>query len=379
MRIFIMTDGPGGQDGVRSGERERRSAETDDAPKVASGAPSETAHTAASTDAPVTPIATRPTRRLTKSLRRFFWMDERVDQARGAAYGRGRPGWDEYEFALALMADADQLGEPMDGKTSALLLYRAAAALMIRVQLLRVGMDPGPPATTDECWARLAAHPSAAAILGATGEEDRSFINSGLGLEGERLWAKLPKDQRARAALALRKFARRLGADIEADAKRLRRALLVRWLRILVAALAVGVAICLPLRASGRNLALHRPVTVVTPHPAYGTDPSKLVDGDRQNLGFHSIRAPNQHVTIDLGSVQRISRVVVYNRFDCCAERAVPIRLEVSTDGRSFQLAEERHEPFDRWEVELPGTMARALRLVDLRDDFFHLSEVEVY
>jgi hypothetical protein len=362
-RICIMTDGPGGQNEIGG-----------DASKVAPQVSSQTPHGEVAGSA-----ATPPRSRLTKSLRRFFWMDERVAQARTAAFGRGRPGWDEYAFASALMADADQLGEPVDGKTSALLLYRAAAALMVRAELMRVGMDPGSTATTEECWTRLAAHPSGVALLRAIPDEERSFIDSGLGLEGERLWAKLAKDQRARAMLALRKFGHRLAADLDAGASELRRALLVRWVRILIPVLAVGVAVWLPLRSLGSNIALHRPVAVVTSHPYFGTDPKQLVDGDRQNLGFHTIQAPNQHVTIDLGSVRRISRVVVYNRSDCCQERAVPLRLEVSKDAGSFQIVEERREPFDRWTVELPGTLARYVRLSDQRSDFFHLSEVEVY
>jgi hypothetical protein len=374
MRNSIMTDGPGGQNEMGGDERERGSAETGDAsqvaPETSSATPPGTAALAATA---------RSKSGLMRSLRRLFWMDERVAQARAAALRRGQPGWDEYAFAAALVADADQLGEPVDGKTSALLLYRAAAALLVRAELLRGGTDPGSAATTEECWTRFAAHPSGAAVLRAIPEEERSFIDAGLGLEGERLWAKLPKDQRGRAALALRKLGHRLAADLDAGARRLRRALLVRWLRIGVPVLAVGLAIWLPLRSLGGNLALHRPVTVVTSHPAFGTDPKQLVDGDRQNLGFHTIQAPNQNVTIDLGSVRRISRVVVYNRSDCCQERAVPLRLELSKDGKGFTIIEERHEPFDRWQVELPDTTARYVRLSDQKSDFFHLSEVEVY
>jgi hypothetical protein len=369
-----MTDGPSGQNEIGGDERERGTAENGDASKVTSEVSPEMSQGAAQVSA-----ANPPKRGFAKSLRRFFWMDERVAQARTAAFNRGQPGWDEYAFASALMADADQLGEPVDGKTSALLLHRAAAALLVRAELMRVGMDPGSAATTEECWTRLGAHPSGAAFLRAIPDEERSFIDAGLGLEGERLWAKLPKDQRARATLALRKLGHRLAADLDAGARRLRRVLLVRWLRILVPLVVVGVAIWLPLRSLGANMALHRPVTVVTSHPAFGTDPKQLVDGDRQNLGFHTIQAPNQQVTIDLGSVRRIHRIVVYNRSECCQERAVPLRLELSKDGRGFTIIEERHEPFDRWQVELPGTPARYVRLADQRSDFFHLSEVEVY
>ena len=61
------------------------------------------------------------------------------------------------------------------------------------------------------------------------------------------------------------------------------------------------------------------------------------MDGDLTNLGFHTIEAPNQNVTIDLGKVRRIFRVVVYNRADCCQQRAVPLKIEVSQDNKKFR------------------------------------------
>jgi hypothetical protein len=84
-------------------------------------------------------------------------------------------------------------------------------------------------------------------------------------------------------------------------------------------------------------------------------------------------------VTIDLQSVQRISRVVVYNRKDCCRERSLPLRLEVSVDGNTFQQLADRERDFAQWTVDLPGTDVRYLRLTHLREGFFHLAEVEVY
>jgi F5/8 type C domain. len=117
----------------------------------------------------------------------------------------------------------------------------------------------------------------------------------------------------------------------------------------------------------------------VTPHREHGRDPSLLVDGDLTNLGFHTIEAPNQNVTIDLGRVQRISRVVVYNRADCCQERAVPLKIEVSGDDGQFRQVAERKEHFEKWKADFPPTNARYVRLTDLAAAAFHLSEVEVY
>jgi hypothetical protein len=84
-------------------------------------------------------------------------------------------------------------------------------------------------------------------------------------------------------------------------------------------------------------------------------------------------------VTIDLGRAQRISRVVVYNRVDCCKERAVPMKIEVSKDGVQFRQVAERKEQFEKWKADFPSTDARYVRLIHLSAFAFHLSEVEVY
>jgi hypothetical protein len=128
------------------------------------------------------------------------------------------------------------------------------------------------------------------------------------------------------------------------------------------------------------NLARHRPVEVVTPNPLLAIDSNRLVDGDVRNLGFHTIDSvPNQRVTIDLGKVHSITKVVVYNRFDCCQYKAVPLRLELSEDGRAYRLIAERTEVFDRWDVDFSKTNARYVRLVNGSTYPFHLSEVQVY
>jgi hypothetical protein len=317
-------------------------------------------------------------------VRRFFWMNERMADARSLGYGPGNPGWEDFRLGRALLADADRLGESEEGQASSLVLLRAATGSMIRAQLARVGIDPGPTAPSDECWARLAEHPTVAPLAASITDDERVLVGSALGVQGDSVLARLPKNQIAHATRAMTKLARGLGAPMVAEAKSTGRVWLMRACRVAAAALIIACGVWLLTRETepadlGRNLALHRPVTVVTPHPDYGRDPSLLVDGDRTNLGFHTISAPNQHVTIDLGSVVRISRMVVYNRTDCCFDRVAPIRLEVSTDGKSFQQVTERQDLFDRWVVKLQGTTARYVRLTDLKNDYFHLAEVEVY
>jgi hypothetical protein len=70
----------------------------------------------------------------------------------------------------------------------------------------------------------------------------------------------------------------------------------------------------------------------------------------------------------------------VYNRTDCCEERLPPLILELSSDDKHYETVAQRNETFQRWDEHLPApTKCRYVRLVHPRDDFFHLSEVEVY
>jgi hypothetical protein len=315
-----------------------------------------------------------------QAVRRFFWLDERMAQARKDGYGPGSPGWDDFRFGRALLADADRLGEYEEGRASSLALLRAAAGSLIRAELARLGSDPGPTTASEACWTLLREHPGAPAVAKPLTDEERTLVGSVLG--GDGALARLPREQVASVTRALTKLGRGLAAPMVAESRRTRKIWLLRGLRLGAAALVIGLGVW-PLtreaEPTGPNLALHRPVTVVTPHPDYGRDSGALVDGDRTNLGFHTNAAPNQNVTIDLGSALLISRVVVYNRTDCCFDRAVPLVVEVSTDGQSFQRVAERSDVFDRWVAKLGGTTARYVRLTDLKNDYFHLAEVEVY
>ena len=318
---------------------------------------------------------------LWRLLRQFFWMDERMALSRRQSFAPGQAGWEEYELGRAAQVGASQLGESEEGGGSALLLDRAAVTLLIRAYLARAGRELGPTPAGEEYCARLAELPAGGPLLGSLSDEQRGLVASALDGHGEALLAKLPPAQRGLVAGAMACLAKGLCEPLDRDVRRVGGVLFLRWLKTSVALLvAIGGLTLAIVKVTARpNLALHRPVTVVTPHPEHGRDSSLLVDGDVTNLGFHTIDAANQNVTIDLGRVQRISRVVVYNRSDCCKERAVPLKIEVSEDGGKFRKVAERKEQFDKWKADFPSTKARYVRLTDMSTAAFHLAEVEVY
>ena len=154
---------------------------------------------------------------------------------------------------------------------------------------------------------------------------------------------------------------------------------------------------------SDKNLARNRPVTAssiggYTPTPLPGRGRlSRLVDGvtvERSQPGVewaHGMYAGGTEsqvhpwITVDLGRTRTLSKVVVYNRSDCCwGLRDVPVALQVSDDNRTFATVATRDQPFSDdypWRQALHGARGRYVRLWGPEETpkELVLSEIEIY
>jgi hypothetical protein len=195
---------------------------------------------------------------------------------------------------------------------------------------------------------------------------------------------KLSGDEREAFAESVHDLVMRLAEPLEFEANRLGRALFARWSRVVLAVLIVGGALFwtgnkIASKFAKPDLALHRPVTVSSQFPGQGTDHTLLVDGDHDNLGFHTNIDPQSWVTIDLGAVKKFDKIVVYNRADGYEERAVPIKIEVSNDNVHWKQIAERKDVFDKWTAKHLHAEGRYVRLKNTPPNYFHLAEVEIY
>jgi hypothetical protein len=205
-----------------------------------------------------------------------------------------------------------------------------------------------------------------------------------LGPERDATMAKLDDEQRESFASGLHELVMRLAEPLEFEAHRLGRALFARWSRVLAVALVLILAVAfsgkwLNKKLGRPNLALHASVSVSSQFPGQGTDHALLVDGDPDTLGFHTLEAGQQWVVLDLGKVQKFDKIVVYNRPDGYEDRAVPLKVEVSTDGQNYTQVIERKETFDKWTGKGLKAEGRYVRLKNNAGNFFHLAEVELY
>lgn len=160
-----------------------------------------------------------------------------------------------------------------------------------------------------------------------------------------------------------------------------------KWVRRMRAT-AVGVALLVVVGKGAKaafelpNLALNKPVSVSSRHPAATTNESAVVDGTvSESYGVHTSVDNPAWVMIDLQSAYAVQRVVIHNRRDGWSDDSLPLVLEVSLDATTFTPVgrkEGSFSPFNPWEVRLNGMCTRYIRVRGDRRGFVALSEIEV-
>jgi hypothetical protein len=160
----------------------------------------------------------------------------------------------------------------------------------------------------------------------------------------------------------------------------LRRQRFVRSASAIVALLATigGGGFAAKRAVEGPELASGKPFVASSVSDSFGltgrTNEPALFD-----LFYHTLEEDNPWVKIDLERVERVGKVTVRNRVDCCGERAIPLVIEASVDGDSWTELARRAEPFYEWTASFPQTKARFLRLSVPRRTPMHLSRVFVW
>jgi len=317
-------------------------------------------------------------------LNRFLWMGARVAEARAKTFGPDQPGFACFDLARRLCDDIIEVGQTGKSSLAVLLLECDQVGLLIRAHLEREGLASGAGPLGEAGWANALKVPVVAAALAMLTGAQIATLTELLGPGRDASLAKVTLEDREAFASAVHGLAAALSEPLEFEAYRLWRALFERWLRIgaaaVVVAVLLGVAgLWLDKKFSKPNIALHRPVTISSQYATEGKDHSLLVDGNRENIGFHTESGGQQWVVIDLGSVRTFNKVVVYNRVNCCQERATPMKLEVSKDNVTFKLLRERKETFDKWTAKGLHAEGRYVRLSNTPPNYFHLAEVEIY
>jgi len=332
--------------------------------------------------APVSPTPSAPPPKRSGWLARVLWASGRVAEARKTSYGPGKPGFEWYALARQLGDEVIKLGENRRASWAAMMLEGAAIGYLVRAYLERAGHPVG-TSLGEVDWRMVTQLPETTEAWAQVSPHQQSLLISMMGVDRDVVMGRLSEKEREVFALGLHQLAEALAAPLHTEANRLGLALVSRWTRVAV----VGVVLAAGLglggnwlvgKLSGPNIALHKTVTTSSQFPWDGKEPAKLVDGDTDNMGFHTNNDGQQWVVIDLGSVKKFDKIIVYNRPEY-QDRAVPLKVEVSKDGQDYKQIAERKETFDRWKVKGLRSEGRYVRFKNPPGNYLHLSEVEIY
>jgi hypothetical protein len=240
-------------------------------------------------------------------------------------------------------------------------------------------------------WALLSQRPKAEPISPEQlwAETDRSSLQTVAGNEGEFAYLAIAmratfielaegtdEAQRARA-VQLRRVANRLVTNAQRVLWRVEWAKLKRFVRL-------AIAVLVPLFAliwfwpAKVDLAKGTPWHV----SSIGTEchPEKSdCGGVKTDILFHTRLEKEPWVEYDFGTPVQFSSLTIRNRTDFGPERAVPLVVEVSNDGKSYTEVVRREDSFAVWKPSFTRQRARYLRLRVARESILHLEAVKVH
>ncbi len=197
-------------------------------------------------------------------------------------------------------------------------------------------------------------------------------------------YADLPSDDQLRWARKLRIVAEGLLYGIEVSSGRysppwLSRALRVGLLILLVGGIGWGAVSVREWMVELDNIARGKPWTTSSSYATAACRSPAQKCPESPSFFFHTNEENQPWIELDLGTIQPFSSVKVKNREDCCSDRAVPLLLEVSSDGKQWKQLARKNDVFTTWTAEFASVEARWVRLRLARKGMLHLTGVDIY
>jgi hypothetical protein len=97
---------------------------------------------------------------------------------------------------------------------------------------------------------------------------------------------------------------------------------------------------------------------------------------DPESMAFCTDAEDGPWIEFDFGKPTRFSSMTIENRRDCCADRAVPLIVEVRSDGSEYREVIRRAQVFKVWSPTFQPVSARFVRLRVPRKTLLHLKTV---
>jgi hypothetical protein len=315
-----------------------------------------------------------------KRLLEWFWQGSALARARACLPRRGERAfvWAARAKHSDALAHAAWTTPELGGEAAASELYRQAAYWSL-CQLNREELEGAASHEySDAVWAKLNDRILSTVVEDA---DERAEFRASLSRADFVYFGELPADEQTAACLKLRNLSMALLESAAEDRRDYVQAGMRRVYRmgallgVLCAAIITVVVLTRP-----PNLALGAAWKTSSDYGVPGCTSPEQSCSKNNGYFFHtSVEDKDSWVEFDLGPSKRVSRVVLDNRSDCCAERAIPLAIEVSNAEGHWQKVAERDTPFSRWSAKFPPVLARRVRVHLLHSGPLHLEHVSIF
>lgn len=175
-------------------------------------------------------------------------------------------------------------------------------------------------------------------------------------------------------AVRMRAFVEGLLWNADASRRRLDQLLVFRLFRlILVAAALLLLGFGVFKITRGPNLAAGKPWKTSSRWTGCSADPT--CEGI---LLFHTVEEKEPWAELDLLKPHTIHSIEVKNRVECCADRIVPLVVEVSLDGKQWTEVGRQKDQFTTWTAKFPPRSVRYIKLHIARVSTLHIRDLIV-
>ncbi|HEX5101122.1 MAG TPA: discoidin domain-containing protein [Polyangiaceae bacterium] len=343
--------------------------------------------------APAPPVARGPSR-----LRRFFewfWLGRAMAELR--AQGRvGSPralellrrAWRSVELAERALSPVPRLLHgAADAEARELarqgLFWALGAEAVLRHEASHAAPSDAAPLAGRSLRELFAEADRSMLLAAAGGEGGLHAVEVALRVDDFADFAELSSEEQARQARDLVTFVRAVGTLLETPRVSLDRLWTRRVLRmglafVVLAAALGGAVYARSQRDNARDWARGRPYRASSVYTIPGCKSPDQDCPESPFFFFHTMEEDHPWLEIDLGGKRRFSAVRIVNREDCCADRAVPLAVEVSNDRTTWHEVARRNETFNTWYAEFAPTSARYVRVTTLKKAALHLHRVAV-
>jgi hypothetical protein len=183
----------------------------------------------------------------------------------------------------------------------------------------------------------------------------------------------------ARSALTVLRTALESTQTVDRAVRRIRWRRALVWVALGLLIVAVVAATTVAGKPNGPpDLAAGKPWMASSNYPGFssvGSKPVRPIEG----LFFSTNEENEPWWRVDLEQVVALGSVEVVNRSDCCADRAFPLVLELSQDGKKWHEVARQNEPFSTWDAKFPTRRGRYVRLRSLKHTLLHFRDVRVH